>query len=51
MPDPKKRWSEPLVVALKHAKWRPHFIELILGMSPANGKRRYFVTKSLIGWV
>ena len=24
---------------------------LILGLCPANGRRRYFVTTSLIGWV
>ena len=24
---------------------------LILGLRPANGRRRYFVTTSLIGWV
>ena len=26
-------------------------VGLILGLHPANERRRYFVTKSLIGWV
>ena len=28
----------------------PHIIGLILGLRPANERRRYFITTSLIGW-
>ena len=35
-------WQEPI---------KGNYAGLILGLLPANERRRYFVTTSLIGWV
>ena len=37
--------------SLSHTNATQYIAELILGLRPANGRRRYGVTSSLIGWV
>ena len=41
-----------LLAEIRHCKvLSPQLSGLILGLRPANERRRYFVTRSLIGWV
>ena len=43
-----KRWSIAGITSV--AMWQASLSELILGLPPANERRRYKVTPSLIGW-